>query len=248
MSNIEEIKFLLKEGAIIIKDLAPLLQDQLDTKISNYVDKPHGIQLFLKTMFHYGLISSEQLRPFQEDLHLPLIQKLGAVIDVSIQVKKIFPLHDTYLAGTIWSNLSSFDIHICDVANCSFKGASHPHFMGLLFINLGLLKTDADFDLSVVHEIAHQELFLLNLLDRLVLGSISPSLIHSPYQNKVRPTIGRLHSAHALYRMIQYELHLKRFNNVERFRKYLNDTILTFSTEELTAFGYLLIDVYKKVL
>jgi hypothetical protein len=49
--------------------------------------------------------------------------------------------------------------------------------------------------------LAHQELFLVNLVDRLVNSSSDYALAHAPLQGTERPPIGRLHSAHALFRM-----------------------------------------------
>ena len=98
--------------------------------------------------------------------------------------------------------------------------------------------------LSLVHELGHQELFLLNLVDRLIQASSDYTLAHAPYQGKLRPPIGRLHSAHALFRMIQFE-NGSNSSRQQRHQRLLNETIETFAESETTPFAWkLLHEVY----
>lgn len=126
------------------------------------------------------------------------------------------------------------------VKDVTFRGASHPHFLGTLFLSLPDDFDKKDVFTSIVHELAHQELFLFNFLDRLVNKNYDYHLIHAPYQNKMRPPIGRLHSLHALYRMIQ-------FNKQDVYTKKFKENIQSFEEDELTDFSkFLLNDVYRK--
>ena len=123
-----------------------------------------------------------------------------------------------------------------------FRSASHPHFIGALFIKVQ--SCPSKLAISIVHELAHQELFLLNFTDRLINEQFDYNEIHAPFQNRSRPPIGRLHSAHALFRMIQFE------NKIEpelaiKHQKLLEETKLTFNQSELTQFCQGIIhDVY----
>ncbi len=88
---------------------------------------------------------------------------------------------------------------------------------------------------SIVHEMAHQELFLINVLDRLVEESADFSLVHAPFQGIVRPPIGRLHSLYALFRMVEFEKQSGLPN--ERHQQLIFDTIDSFQDFELTDFA-----------
>ncbi len=56
------------------------------------------------------------------------------------------------------------------VDNVSFRSASHPHILGAILLGNRIYElTEKQLAVSIVHELAHQELFLLNLMDRLVV-------------------------------------------------------------------------------
>jgi HEXXH motif-containing protein len=136
--------------------------------------------------------------------------------------------------------------YICPIAAADFYSASHPHFFGTLF--LARNNDPSKLAVSIVHELAHQELFLLNLLDRLITESSDYNLAHAPYQGTQRPPIGRLHSAHALYRMIPFEQKLK-LNDTSVHREKLDETIRSFTPNETTPFAKRLIhEIYPQVL
>lgn len=116
---------------------------------------------------------------------------------------------------------------ICVLSEINFQGASHPHFWGKIFINKNLLSNNRSLTNCLVHEMAHQELFLLNLIDRLTIEKFDSNLVYAPYQGIKRPPIGRLHSCHALFRMLQYrfcenysELHEKLRENIKNIYPY----------------------------
>ena len=90
--------------------------------------------------------------------------------------------------------------------------------------------------ISIIHELAHQELFLINLVDRLIRSDVDFRLAHAPYQNKPRPPIGRFHSAHALFRMIQLEESISP-ESAERHQLLLAQTVETFLPNEVTDYG-----------
>ncbi len=117
-----------------------------------------------------------------------------------------------------------------------FAAASHPHVWGTIIISDHFLEmTPAERSLSLVHESAHQELFLINLLDRLVAKESEFALVHAPFQGKERPPIARLHAAHVLYRMCQYNKQLGE--NYLQDIMMLRQTLETFGQNDLTDFA-----------
>lgn len=88
-----------------------------------------------------------------------------------------------------------------DVGGISF---SQENCYGIIFLSESPNVSSGSLSVTLVHEFAHQELFLLNFFDPLVSASGINDERHSPFQGKARPTIGRLHAAHALFRMTQF--------------------------------------------
>lgn len=128
-----------------------------------------------------------------------------------------------------------------------FSGSSNPRAWGIFFLGDRFFELTLDEKiLSFVHEMAHQELFLINLLDRLADKAYDSSLAYSPLQKCLRPPIRRLHSFWALFRMLQFACK----NNVEHF-KLKNDfdmNLSTFKDNELTNFGEKLIQAVQQCL
>lgn len=117
-----------------------------------------------------------------------------------------------------------------------FRSGSSPHAFGCVF--LGEKMDSLAFEnlaVSIVHEMAHQELFLFNLIDRLVNAEADFNLVHAPFQGIKRPPIGRLHSLYALFRMVEFEK-LADLPH-ERHQQLLLDTIHSFEEFELTDFA-----------
>jgi hypothetical protein len=131
-----------------------------------------------------------------------------------------------------------------------FRGASHPHFLGSVFHCFRPNDSIFDFLVSLVHESAHQELFLINFIDRLINEEYDFNLIHAPYQNKERPPIGRLHSLHALFRMIQFaKIYDEKNERVPFLVSKFRQNLYSFEQNELTHFGsFLRGEVYEPFL
>jgi hypothetical protein len=120
--------------------------------------------------------------------------------------------------------------------NVGFRSASHPHAFGCIFFGSRIREfSEKEVAVSVVHEMAHQELFLFNLLDRLVESEADFKLVHAPFQGIVRPTIGRLHSLYALYRMVEFEQQASISS--DRHADLLFATAETFTPGDLTEYG-----------
>lgn len=120
--------------------------------------------------------------------------------------------------------------------NVGFRSGSHPHAFGCVFFGERIMEfTEREVAVSIVHEMAHQELFLFNLLDRLVESEADFKLVHAPFQGMVRPTIGRLHSLYALYRMVEFQQ--QAGINSDRHTDLLFATADTFTPGDLTEYG-----------
>jgi hypothetical protein len=117
-----------------------------------------------------------------------------------------------------------------------FRSGSHPHAFGCIFFGERIKEfTAQEVAVSMVHEMAHQELFLFNLLDRLVEAEADFKLVHAPFQGTVRPTIGRLHSLYALFRMVEFEKQAGLRS--DRHADLLFATAATFEPGDLTEYG-----------
>ena len=122
------------------------------------------------------------------------------------------------------------------ISGGDFYGASHPHVASLILLGDKFFKGSRfDQALSLVHEMGHQELFLINTLDRLVQTGSEYSMLHAPFQGKERPPIARLHSLFALFRMVQFEREngLNTSTNLD----LLVANLSSFKENELTDFG-----------
>jgi hypothetical protein len=140
---------------------------------------------------------------------------------------------DTY--GALVRNVGIF----CIFDSEKFRSASHPHYYGTLFLKK--IQSVEKLAVSIVHELAHQELFLLNLTDRLILADFDQKFEMAPLQSKLRPSIARLHSAHALFRMQQF-CSKGKIKQEKNYAKLLRETKETFTGEELTHFSRELFD------
>ncbi len=161
--------------------------------------------------------------------------RLEAAID---RIDKYAPITSTALKVAV--------SHFCCFSGKSIRSFSHPHFFGCIFLDPS--HESEKLAISIVHELAHQELFILNLVDRLISIGSDHSLAHAPFQGTVRPAIGRLHAAHALFRMVQFHKACGAQLLEDRHYKLLKATISTFSeNSELTPFAQRLVnEVYDK--
>lgn len=131
------------------------------------------------------------------------------------------------------------------VLKLSALGASHPHAMGTIFYGDALMSaTTEQLQLSIVHELGHQELFLINLVDRLVAPGQDSVERLSPLQQKHRPTIGRLHALAALARMIRIQIKARRSTKILHHK--FAATAQTFAASDLTSFGMKLVTAYEQ--
>lgn len=124
--------------------------------------------------------------------------------------------------------------------NVHFRSGSHPHAFGCLFFGERIqAMSELELATSIIHEMAHQELFLINLVDRLIEEDFDFNMVHAPFQGKKRPPIGRLHSLYALFRMIQFQRCVGL--TPSKYENLFLETTKSFSSSELTPFGQQLV-------
>lgn len=173
-------------------------------------------------------LTDPEARFVKTDIDDPLIQEAFALLPASFPSSEI-------IREVVW------------VEGVKFRGASSPRAMTAVFFCKENVVTSRELAISIVHEMAHQELFCFNLLDPLVPGG-QEKHIHAPLQGVARPPMGRLHSAHALFRMITLEKIIAP-ELVTKHSLHLFQTIKTFADEELTDFGHRLVhEVYPEIL
>ena len=182
-----------------------------------------------------GLFSAHNPPVFSQsddDGELKVQELTNALASYSLQLEKDF---------------RSLDIRFFRLNTGDFFGASHPKAIGIIAINSGFKTLSFQFQLrSLVHELAHQELFLVNLLDRIILPGNEFHVAYAPLQKKERPLIGRIHSAHALFRMAQFEKQ-QNLQCETPSVQLLSQTIQSIPLHGLTDFGrFLVTEIYEK--
>lgn len=141
-----------------------------------------------------------------------------------------------------WPNFS-LKFSLIDGGN--FFGASHPFLFGIIHLGRKFLDGDPfDRQLTIVHELGHQELFLFNTIDPIVNSPYEQNMLHGPFQGKDRPPIARMHSLFALFRMVQRE----RENGINKSlnSELLQKNLISFQSRELTGFGQGLVNSIQK--
>lgn len=108
---------------------------------------------------------------------------------------------------------------------------SSPRFFGCILLPVALFEVSPrQFVAGLIHELAHQEVFVLNAYDRLT---------------DPRPTVGRLHAAHALFRIIQLSRQTSAGTFIDRSKLWR--TLRTFHQGELTPLAQALVnEVYRR--
>lgn len=219
----------LKSGEWVIEMIAPSFLRKIPKKFSDYS---------LDIYSYYNQVRDLDInKVFERELRDKLKNS-------NIELKnKSYPLDISFFLKTeneeINNLVDKYFKYVCIVSGVDFMGASHPQLWGKIILNIKLLTMEKNVIVnSIVHEMAHQELFLLNLVDRLVLKQFDNNLEFAPYQNMSRPPIGRLHSCHALYRMLQYKYSTSKNELMSKFKKNIEN----LHEYELTQFSKGLID------
>lgn len=252
----------LEEGRWTMASIAPSFRRRLEKEVlldgSDKNISELCLSFYSKTSPDLISISSDKDKMNLSDLSDSATKRLqnifkedyrdSKLIEFEPEVSKTFQAAIEIIKNTDSSLSALMKDHVTGflrVGGVNFRSASHPQAFGIIFLGDGVqAQNDEQLAVSIVHEYAHQELFLVNLLDRLVNQSFDYHEIHAPFQGKKRPPIGRLHSLWALYRMVQFQ---KRQGNVsEKYQRLLGENVVAFQENELTHFGEKLVQLVKK--
>lgn len=262
MSLTERILSELGNGEWCLQDIAPSFRRRLATGLQ--VD-PLANSLSALCMGFYGRVHPDQIS-------LPNLSQAIDPLQLSVAAKNL--IEATFFDEYEGSSVGAFEVEtrsklqealmlvdradkdlstlrkenitgFLRVTGVNFRSASHPHIFGLILIGDGVRQqTSQQLAVSVVHEMAHQELFLVNLLDRLVNQPFDYNEVHAPFQGTKRPPIGRLHSLWALYRMVQFQRSTGEIN--KKHQDLLRQNTEAFEDQELTSFAKKLVEIAGK--
>lgn len=158
--------------------------------VPNELNNRNGVfDFFLSNLKYQGNDLSLQIAYLEEENHFKLFQS----------IKKI----ETYYPK-FQSMINDLNLFICFFRGAHFLSTSNPKILGTIFLNEQIFEKPEELDLTIVHELAHQELFLLNMVDLLIDKEMINNLSHARFQGYKRPPIGRFHSLHSIYRMTKY--------------------------------------------
>lgn len=184
-------------------------------------------ELIEKTLAHQ--YPTSKINPFDSSM----LQKINAAFAVIENADHAF-------GNIVRKHIDGF-IFVSDV---NFRTASFPHFQGIVILGAKAFELSAtELAISVVHETAHQELFMVNVVDRLINEPFDFNEVHAPFQGTKRPPIGRLHSLWALYRMVQFQKMIVEINS--KHSELLFQNCEAFEPGELTAFATKLVQIAK---
>lgn len=217
----------------------------------NFIEKefknPHRDQCLTYkelNIFYYGNIKTSKIPSFvnpDEDLNfssyiLSRINRDGELIEFSTLQKNKIEQSVKQLQPILNGGMNFVEnLSFVNVDSQSYRSASSPHLLGIIVLTSKInFEKKYNLSKSIIHELGHQELFLLNFIDPIVKANDTNLSAFSPYQETERPPIGRIHSLYALYRMIQHE---KYFNNNYDFELRMFNQTLDTLDGCLTPFG-----------
>lgn len=242
----------ISKGEWIFDLLTPTVSEELSKSLSqSFANKNVSCQ-FYKYYLDIDLQSVNKKLLFLESSILgqrelkiigELLVKNGKLTDFNIEEKmyinNLFESFNIFDPG-LYLEISKIFRFAARITSSTFSGASNPKAFGTVFIGDNFSKLEIKFQqMSLVHELAHQELFLIQLIDRLVISEKDAHYIMSPYQGRPRPPIGRIHSLWALFRMCQFANRLGIDDSF--YRKTICETKATLLQADLTQFGNVII-------
>lgn len=257
----------LANGSWLFDELLPAFLGKLSASARLSFLKGRDVPSYVAVLAYYRVLPETDVLSALEDRAFegrspstaqcrPVWNRLAKTVSERCEAADIDDSQKEILLGS-WRELAEVD-GVCGgefarvvealvpLSGSDFGAASTPRLLGCLFITRAWLELPFEKRMtSLVHELAHQELFVINLTDRLVNSSADYSLVHAPLQGTLRPPIGRLHAAHSLHRMRQFQRRVG-WGSGENER-LLAETCATFSDGELTPFAAGLVrDVYRR--
>ncbi len=272
MSLAEKVIKLLSSGEWATSTLEPLFKK----KVLDSVDAPSSSEPFgLVTARFYRMLTCDhhEIKYYGvTDSSIPILNPVSSVAEsqvlalANVSKKKESQKQSVVGSKELLEKVSSlerlmseaypelFSQYIKSISSITFVetqyfgSASSPRCFGNLYIGTHIFKEQGLEELvyMIAHELGHIELFLVNTLDRLVTAKLDKSFVVAPFQGVPRPPIGRLHSCHAIYRMLWFDRKYNRFHKDQPILKsQLDETVQTLLKEECTEYGKkILHDVY----
>ncbi|MBX3032892.1 MAG: hypothetical protein KF865_03135 [Bdellovibrionaceae bacterium] len=263
--NLKELCIVeLKKGSWTFDVLGPRFQTALIKRVQG--ENP-ALSTFNRSMMEWTLMAYRKLAPTEDRLlssfistidpniqsmnfQAALTQLAEATIDNGF-VTAFTGLERTQLESAVQDigrhapdtakSFRRWITHFLKMDGVPFRSASHPHAFGCIFLSSRIEKMSSiELATSIVHEMGHQDLFLLNIIDRLIQQDADYKMAHAPFQEKLRPPIGRLHSYFALYRMIQFQNQVGL--DPRRYLQLFNETKASFAQDELTEYGFQIVE------
>ena len=146
--------------------------------------------------------------------------------------------------GEICQNL----LAVAFLSGISSSSFTIARLIGFVFLSDRADLDDEDIALLLIHEIAHTELNLITLFDDLFTPDSLNTEAFAPFQQKMRNPVGRIHAAHAVYRMLQFAQR-DGSKHIDGLRDDLSATLKTFDDVDTTDVGRALISrLYPAVL
>ena len=245
----------LKKGHWILDDSSPIIVENI--KVNLISSNEHGIlesnSIKNNVIAYYCRITNPLINMFYDSVNDQSFNKLVSdkiakdctinYFNLDEQEQIAAALDELKRIGTGYEHFIE-DLSFIKINSQDFKSASNPHLVGAIVLT-NQINYNNCFELSksIIHELAHQELFLINFFDRLTLEKSDGVNAYSSYQKKDRPPIGRLHSLWALFRMIQYGQYIN--NPIENEFKLFQSTLQTLSGNIMTDFGTALIETIR---
>lgn len=261
--DFEPIQNLLISGQWVLPHLFPLFRETLRDSLAEAVPATLPTA-YLSSLYYWGRMpevenSPHAIGPFSTELiskhdrSAPFwADALKITVDEKATLASVLPCEYVPLLKSLHSLNTPAYRPILEwlspfvfFDSSDWLASSQPHMAGAIFLNRSLLGSDALTE-TLIHEMAHQELFCLNLIDRLVKPHADNQLTYAPFQKTERPAIGRLHAAHSLYRTCQFHAALAAQDSLQakRFAEAshsLTATVATLSPSDFTPLGNLLI-------
>lgn len=254
----------LESGNWTLSDLTRSLKDELRKNVPTYHDEPLSINAsnyFLQTDFNPEKMYAGTGFPILPspannstgifDFFLAQLKYKGQELALEISYlddarrNHLFKTFDKIKAHYPWfqTTVDELNLIICFFKGASFLSTSNPKILGTIFINESIFETAEELDVTIIHELAHQELFLLNMIDLLIDKDMIHNLSHARFQGYQRPPIGRFHSLHSIYRMTKYS-ELSIHPLFSHLKKDFFNAIEDLQSEELSFFGK---EMYSRV-
>ena len=192
----------LTNGHWVLDLLSPSILKKIteDQKFLNAKSEITDITLKSYAIFYYCHLKSPLTILFYDkvidqnfnQIILNKIAKAGFIDNFSYeeQEKIVDSLNQVQRLGTTGFFQFVKELSFIKMNSMQFRSATTPHLIGAIILTTQVNYCDSyELSRSIVHELAHHELFLINFYDRLTLEKTDGVNVFSPYQKIERPRL-----------------------------------------------------------